>query len=125
MIGTLVPVVMLPRFTSYVGAGTYATAPLAVEGFDKGRVTFWRGPLVGGAATSPFTAYFEDSHDAVNWTEAGTNPSGPVTTVNATGGYAILFKKRWFRIRVVLAGDANGVVGITLWMAGALERRVD
>lgn len=125
MIGALVPAVLLPRFTSYVGEGTYTTVPMSVEAFDKGRVTFWRGPLVGGAASNPFRAYFEESHDAVTWTEAASTPSQPVTTPNTSAGYAISFKKRWFRIRVELLADAGDVVGISLWMVGALEARVD
>ncbi len=125
MIGALAPAVFLPRFTSYVGAGTYTTEPVPVETLDKGQVMFWRGPLVGGAASNPFRTYFEESHDAVTWTEAATTPSQPVTTVNTSGGFAIHFRKRWFRIRVELAANASGVVGISLWMVGELERRVD
>lgn len=121
MIGALVPVVMLPRFTSYVGAGTFTTVPMSVEALDNAMLTFWRGPLIGGAASNPFGANFEESHDAVTWSEAAP----PVTTANAIGGYAVPFRKRWFRIRVVLAADANGVVGISLWMVGGAERRVD
>lgn len=124
MTGSLVPIVVLPRFTSYVGAGSYTTEPLPMEGFDKGRVTFWRGPLVGGAASDPFRTYFEESQDAVTWTEAGTTPSQPVTAANTVGGFEVLFRKKWFRIRVELAADANGVVGISLWMVGELEQRV-
>ena len=121
MIGELVPVVMLPRFTSYVGPGTFATAPLGVEAFSGGEVTFWRGPLVGGAATSPFTAYLEESHDALVWTLAFPTA---VTQVNRSDSCAMPFTKRWFRVRVVLAANASGVVGISLWMAGAFVRRV-
>ncbi|MCK6478981.1 MAG: hypothetical protein HUU06_00400 [Planctomycetaceae bacterium] len=125
MIGALVPIVLLPRFSSFVGAGTYTTEPIPVEGFDKGQLMFWRGPLVGGAPSNPFRTYFEESHDASAWSEAATTPSQPVTTANTLEGYAVHFKKRWFRIRVVLAANASGVVGISLWMVGELEQRVD
>ena len=121
MIGELVPAVIMPRFTSYVGPGTYATVPLDVTEFPGGLVTFWRGPLVGGAASTPFQAIFEESQDAQVW--RSTSP-GTVTTVNRSDPYAVLFGQRWFRVRVVLAADANGVVALSMWLSGAFERRV-
>jgi hypothetical protein len=124
MVGELVPVVMLPRFTSYVGQGSFPTVPLDVEAYEFATVTFWRGPLVGGAASNPFRVYFEESHDAQTWTSAFTTPTPPVTTANATGSFTVVFAKRWFRIRTELLADVNGVVGISLWMAGGLQRRV-
>ena len=119
MTGEMVPLVVLPRYTSYVGAGTFATAPMDVSEFAGGEVTFWRGPLVGGAAMAPFTTYFEGSHDALTWTTITPN----VTTANTSSWIALPFTKRWFRVRVVLQADGSGVVGISLWLAGALQRR--
>lgn len=125
MVGPIVPVVLLQRITSYVGPGTFATAPLRVEEYDGAHVTFWRGPLVGGAASNPFRVWFEDSHDALTWVTIPPTPPGfPITTTNTIDSYPVPFSRRWFRIRVILAADANGVVGISLWMAGVLERRV-
>jgi len=125
MRGPLVPVGVLPRFTSCVGPGTYETVPLDVQRYENGHFIFWRGPLVGGAALDPFRAWLEESHDAQVWTVAGTTPSQPFTTANTSGGIAVVITKRWFRVRVVLAADANGVVAISLWMAGTLDLRVD
>lgn len=119
MRGAIVPVVMLPRFTSYVGAGSYTTPPLAVEAYAKGVLTFWRGKLVGGAATDPFLAYLEVSHDASVWV-----PTLFFSTVNTSDTLPTPFPRRWFRVRVELLGDANGVVGLSMWMAGVLERTV-
>lgn len=124
-IGELVPVVMLPRFTSYVGPSMYATVPMRVEQFEFANVIFWRGPLVGGAASTPFQAYFEESHDAVTWTATNSSVSQPVTAVNQSDPVMLTFLKRWFRVRVDLRADAQGVVAISLWMVGALSRRVD
>jgi hypothetical protein len=98
-----------------------------VTAFDKAHLVFWRGPLVGGAASNPFRLWFEESHDANQWTAAGfgTQPLTEAnTTVNAGTKVTGIFVKRWFRVRVELAGDANGVVGITLWLTGSLERRI-
>lgn len=125
MKGPLVPVSVLPRFTSYVGPGTYLTVPLDVQGYDDGHLVFWRGPLVGGAASNPFRTWFEESHDAQVWTQIVTAPSSPVSTANASGDFVVPLTKRWFRVRVELAADANGVVAISLWMAGALNLQLD
>jgi len=117
---------MLPRFTSYVGAGTFATVPLEVTEFERAHLVFWRGPLVGGALTQPFVATFEESHDAYDWTEADlSRGSQPVDTDDTEEPYTVEFSKRWFRVKVVLGGDATaGVVGISLWMTGGMVRRV-
>lgn len=123
MFGAIVPAILLPRFTSYVGEGTYTTEPLAVETFDDGRLQFWRGPLVGGAVSNPFRAYIEESHDATDWTPADTSLSQPITTANTSSPCGVLFRKRWLRVRVELAADAEGVVGITLWLVGELKLR--
>jgi hypothetical protein len=121
MMGEMVPFVMLPRYSSFVGPGTYATAPVDVEAFTGGEVVFWRGPLVGGG-TSPFTTYFECSHDALTWTTAA--PS--VNTANTESTFPLPFSKRWFRVRVVLVGDpTDGLVGISLWLVGTVERRIE
>jgi hypothetical protein len=120
MKGELVPVVMLPRFTSYLGEGSFATAPMPVEAYQNIVVTFWRGPLVGGDATTPFEAFFEVSHDAYEWEVV----EGPIDDVNTSGKFDVELTKRWFRVRIELLGDANGVVGLSMWMAGVLQRTV-
>ena len=119
MKGALVPAVILPRFTSYLGGGSYATPPMPVEEFKEGTFTFWRGPLVGGATLNPFYAHLEVSHDATVWVQMST-----ITMVNTATQVSTPFPRRWFRVRTELAADANGVVGISLWMAGVLERTV-
>ena len=124
MIGELVPAVLMPRFTSYVGPGSYATAPLDVEQYEVFDGAFGRGPLVGGAATDPFRVYFEESHDASTWTQCITVPAQPVTTANSTAPLSAQFHKRWFRVRVELLANASGVVAVTLWLAGGMQRRV-
>jgi hypothetical protein len=123
----MVPVVILPRYASFAGPGSYATAPLPVEAFVRGVVTFWRGPLVGGVTpdppdTYPFTAVFEESHDAVAWTEVQT--VDPFHDADASEKVVLPFHKRWLRVRVELVGDANNVVAISMWIAGLMEMRI-
>jgi len=130
-VGRLVPVILFPRYSSLVGPGdegppdhSYKTAPVNVEPYANAKLTFWRGAMVGGAAMNPFKAYFEESHDALTWTEATVSPSQPVTTVNAVGDYVVSFAKRWFRIRIHTAANGSGVVSVSVWMAGVFETRV-
>ena len=120
MNGAIVPAVVLPRFTSYIGGGTFITEPMLVEEFLTFQGIVWRGPLVGGAASNPFRLYLEESLDASAATWAATSP---ITTADAWSACGMFFTKKWFRVRVELAADTDGVVGITLWMVGELERR--
>jgi hypothetical protein len=93
---------------------------MAVEEYQRAVLTFWRGRLVGGSAIGPFLAYLEESHDANVWVQIGST----VDTVDASDKITADFSKRWFRVKVVLAEDANGVVALSMWMAGVLERTV-
>ena len=122
MIGALVPATLLPRFISFVGDGTYATAPMDIEPFEGGTATFWRGPLVGGAVSNAFAAYLEESHDAQVWTSV----AGWLTVdqPDDVDDYTLLFKKRWLRVRIVLDADPDGLVAISTWMTVSLRRRV-
>ena len=74
MAGELTPVVLLPRYTAYVGATTFTTIGMDVTNYSKALVTVWRGPLVGTSATIGFT--FEESTDQNSWsTCTGVSPS--------------------------------------------------
>ena len=122
MIGELVPATMLPRFSSFVGDGTYATAPMDIEPFEGGTATFWRGPLVGGALMNAFIAYAEESHDAQTWTAvAGW---GTVDDPDDIDERTLLFTKRWLRVRIVLDADNDGLVAISTWLTVSMRRRV-
>ena len=122
MAGLNVPLVMIPRFTSYVGAAAYTTAPLDVSEYGSFVLTVWRGPLVGtpvsGAALS---LVFEQSDDADVWsTFTGVSA---ITTANANSVVTADLTMRWFRAKVTLTEDANHVVALTCWAVGNLVRR--
>ena len=122
--GELVPLVMVPRYTTYIGASTFATAPMDVSGFDKAVLSFWRGRLAGDAG-STFSAVFEASHDAVAWTSLGS----AITTTNTSSIVSRDLIKRWLRLKITLtavppgSGGSN-TVAITCWAVGSLEVRV-
>ena len=109
MQGSMVPVVLLPRFTTFVGAGSFATAPLDVTEFDRLVVDFGRGAISGGGT---MTCEFQDSHDCVNWFALDSVGSAADVRINLT--------RRWLRV-VITLGSGQAV---TCWCAGQLRRRV-
>lgn len=123
MKGELVPVVLIPRFTSYFGTSEYATVAMDVTAFSSGVATFWRGKLAGGGT---FKLYTETSHDGYAWFGYPIGGGGLPTPWDpgddASVTVAIDVTRRFFRIRIVLTGSDPGV---TCWMAGMLEYRID
>lgn len=49
MAGQRYAVVLVPRHTTYVGHGDFATLPVDVSGFSGIQLFLWRGNLVGTA----------------------------------------------------------------------------
>ncbi len=123
MIGELVPLVMIPRYTGYVAPDVYATVPLNVEDYVSAALTFWRGSLVGSAGAS-FSATFQESHDAQTWVLCTVSPSGQIGP-NGIGLYKVTLKRRWFRMRIALTADVvDNVAAISCWAVGSLQRRI-
>lgn len=115
--GRLVPVVMIPRFTSYIGISTkFVSVPLDVSDFATATLTVWRGPLLGSASPS-FELTVGSSQDGVTWTTEDTSDPGD----NATDVLTISIKRRYLRVSVELTGVDPAV---TCWCVGALERRL-
>jgi hypothetical protein len=117
MAGELVALVLIPRYSTYIGDTVFTTIAMDVTEFTKAIVNVWRGPLLGSAPT--YALSFEESTDQVTWT----------TCANGTGGdpgedtedqYTPDLKKRWFRAKLVLAGAGAAV---TTWAIGFLEMR--
>ncbi len=111
MAGQAVPIVLIPRYTSYVGPSTFTTVPLEVTDYARACLTFFRG-----RCPTSFAAVFEESHDAAAWTNAlGTT----ITTVDTSDQLSIPLTKRWFRVRINLSTSP-----ITCWASGLLTRRL-
>ena len=122
MIGEIVPVVMLPRFTSYLGEGTYTTVPLDVSEYAGAAIEFWRGKL-RSPATGTFAAYFEEASEP--WGSDGAwSTLDDFSTADASDLVEVEFSKKYFRIRIVLTDSTYHAVGITCWAAGSLQRRI-
>ena len=109
MQGSMVPVVLLPRFTTFVGGGSHATAPLDVTDFDRLVVDFGRGGILGGGSIS---CEFQGSHDGVAWFA--------LDSVGSAADVRLDLTRRWLRVVVTLAGGQ----AVTCWCAGQLRRRV-
>jgi len=117
MAGELVPLVLLPRYSTYVGAGTFTTIGMEVSDYSKAIVNVWRGALTG--TTPTFAVVFEESTDQENWTTC-TSGSGGDPGPSTEAQYQPELNKRWFRIKVTLGGtDPAG----TCWAIGFLEMR--
>ena len=117
MAGERVPVVLVPRYTTYVGQTGFWTLPLDVQAYSSIELTAWRGPLLGTNPT--FLIYAMKSVDRAFWDEVpgstGDDP-GPDTEHS----YSWPLSGRWFRLRITLGGTLPGV---TWWAQGFLIKR--
>lgn len=124
MAGELVPLVLLPRYTTYAGliAGDwFTTIAMDVTQYSSAIVNVWRG-LIVGSATPSFKVWFQESTDQVSWFACtGSNPNGDAVNPNAETQFTLTITKRWFRIKVQLGGADNVV---SCWAVGFLEERL-
>ena len=124
MAGELTPLVLLPRYSTYVGASTagkeFVTIAMDVTEFQSAILNCWRGKLLGTSPT--FALTFQESSDQLNWTTcAGTNVSAYDPGEEAEGQSNAVLTKQWFRVKVVLGGTSPAG---TCWAVGYLERRL-
>ena len=117
MAGLRVPVVIFPRFTSFIGATTYTSLALDVAAYSSLELSIWRGPLVG--TTPSFAASLYDSMDRDNWT-LGDGPANVDPGQNVEQQYVWQLTERWLRISLLLGGTTPGT---TCWAAGFLVKR--
>jgi len=114
MAGVLVPVVMMRRFTTLVGPGSYYTVAIEAKDYQNAIISAWRSVATGTVA---FT--LEESTDQKTWTACDGGEAfdpGADAEEQVTGALT----KRWFRVKAAISG-ANARV--TCWVLGFLERR--
>jgi hypothetical protein len=117
MAGTLFPLVLLPRLTTLVGAGSFRTIGMDVSAFEGAILHLWRGGLRGTSPT--ILLAFEESDDQVVWTECdGGEEFAPSEETETT--VEIAFAHRYLRA-VVTLGGAN--VAVSLFAVGHLVSR--
>ena len=121
MPGQLVPLVLLPRFTTYSGDDDYSTIGMDVTAYSSAIINIWRNTLVGTSGNPDF--FLEESSDQVSWSLCTV--TGATQPLHGTAGqevqYVAALTKRWFRIRVALPNANN--IG-TCYAVGFLEERL-
>ena len=117
MAGELVPLVMLPRYASFVGAETFTTIGMEVTDYTNAIVNVWRGPIPGAGT---FGITFQESTDQDTWSTCGNTTVDSDPGASAEAQYTANLKKRWFRVKVVLGGTDPAV---SCWGLGFLEMR--
>ena len=119
MAGVYVPLVLIPRYTTYCGAnGTdFTTIAMDVSDYDKAVMSFWRG---AGLNLTSITIDFEESMDQQFWTSCAGGPfADPGAGVE--GQFQPVLSKRWMRIKLTVASPSVAVV--TCWCIGFLVQR--
>ncbi|MCE9637716.1 MAG: hypothetical protein K8T90_18610 [Planctomycetes bacterium] len=121
MAGELVPLVLIPRFTTYAGKGTFTTVALDVSAFGLVHLATWAGPLLGdttsGAALT--AAVLQHSEDGDDWQVFAPMLSTPNSHMLSSAP----LMRRYLRAKLQFVADANDVVALTCWSTGYLERR--
>lgn len=119
MAGVQVPLVLLPRYTTYVAEGGYTTIGMDISAYRRASISVWRNAMIGSSSPT-FKFTFEESMDQVNWSTCADTSADNELSDGEEKVFAPSFAKRWFRIRVVLNGTSPGV---TCWAVGFLEER--
>lgn len=118
MAGVLMPLVMLSRYSTYVGASTFQTVAMDVTQYSGALVNVWRGKLTGTTPTIAFI--FKESSDQVTWsTVSGGSSFDPAEETEVLK--TLTLTKKWLRIEVTLGGTLPGG---TCYAVGFLEERV-
>jgi hypothetical protein len=115
--GRLAPVILVPRYTTYLGPGVFPGFPIEVAAFEGARISLWRGILHG--TTPAFGYLFEESTDRQTWSAVpGTSFIDPGEDLEQQ--YPLSLTKRWFRGTVSVQGTSSGA---TCWAQGYFVRR--
>jgi hypothetical protein len=117
MLGRAVPLVLVPRFTTYVKDGEFPSIGVDVTPFGSAVVHVWRGRLIG---TLPgVTARFEESIEQESWTACDGGASfSPAQLAVTTKTLALA--KRYLRVVFALTGTD---VALTAHVFGYLVPR--
>ena len=122
MAGALVPVVMVPRYTTLVGQpfGAFTTVPVEVTDPGRAILTLWRGPVRSGVT---FTVACEESADQEVWSTCSGTSILTQSTLAANTEKVVMatLKRRWLRMRIAFSNPSGAQM--TCWGVGHLDRR--
>lgn len=123
MAGAESALVLIPRFTSFVGAGEFTSVPIDVSGVGSAQIELFRGPLLGEDASpaATFRAYLEESIDGVVWQPDADHERPHDPGAGKSMVLAQIFSLRWFRIRVKLTDATANRPKVTCWAEGMLR----
>ncbi|MGQ0614159.1 MAG: hypothetical protein ACT4PV_10525 [Planctomycetaceae bacterium] len=117
MAGQKYPLTLIPRYTTYAGAGSFMTLPMDVSPFELATVNVWAGTVVGSSTSLEMR--FEESTDQVIWATCTGGGTFTPTSGQETPK-SITLNRRYFRAVVTLGGTN---VGVTCYMIGYLIAR--
>ena len=118
MAGELVPLVMLPRFTTLHGATDFTTIGMEVADYSSAILNVFRGPVGGTSGTFAITC--QESTDQQTWPNCSGATASYDPGESTEGQLTPDLKKRWFRVKVTLGGTGPTV---SCWALGFLEMR--
>lgn len=115
--------VLMPRFTTLVGATTFTTLPMDVSGYAGAQFHVWRGPFRTTSSDPPpeppaFTVFLEESLDTLSWVLGPSTPTAFTILEADAKFFSYDFRLRWFRLKVVVTGQHPVV---TCWAEGLLR----
>lgn len=114
MSGRNVPVVLIPRYTSYVGGGIYSTLPIPVSAYEGLVLSVWRGNMIGNPVPPPsMLISMHESNDLETWSLCGG--TYPTPGADSEIQCNITFSKAWFRMSTILNTASSGG---TMWAQG-------
>ena len=118
MAGILIPGILVPRYSLYVGAGSYYTQPIAATSFCRLTLDFWKGNLIGSGAPAVAVSFQE----AIDPTTFQDCVGGPWSVPSGSGEsqFVAALSMNWFRFGILLSGTDAGV---TCWAQGFFEHR--
>lgn len=119
MAGELVPLVLLPRYSTFSGATVFTTIGIDVSDYESAIVNVWRGNFIGTGPPT-FGITLEESTDRDEWA-ACSGATADYDPGGATEGQlTAALKRRWLRAKVTITGTDPSV---SCWAVGFLELR--
>ena len=107
-------VVLVPRFTSFVGVRTFVSQPMSVRRFVSAWLTAWRSDGIGSPSVQ---VAVEQSTDLLSWYSAGTAAQ---PAANDEDSEQLNFDADWMRVVVTVGGTDPAV---TVWAVGDFVAR--
>ena len=116
MAAVTVPIILLGRYSTFTGEGTFTTFPVNVMAYQSMELTVWRGEI---PANTSFQLKVETSMDRVTWDVAALNDPGQ----DQEQTIPIDIEAAWLRGKVTLAKTGSEWPEVTCYAVGALVSR--